>query len=90
VYVYACVSVFLYLIHLSTHIHGCCLYCIVAAVSGGPDSMAMLYLLETWCAESARDLTVVSIDHCLRETSADDQNLVRKYCEERGRSTLCE
>lgn len=49
-------------------------------VSGGPDSMALCFLLSQWCAarEGAGPLHVLSIDHGLREESAQEADAVAK------------
>ena len=40
---------------------------LAVGVSGGPDSMALLWLLQDWCAKQGKDLHVLSVDHGLRE-----------------------
>lgn len=55
--------------------------CILAGVSGGGDSMAMLSFLERYQAEKKFDLCVVHIHHGIRGKEADrDQELVEKTC----------
>lgn len=47
--------------------------CVVAAVSGGPDSLALLHLLAEWrdgLGSAAPQIVAATIDHCLRESSA--------------------
>lgn len=53
---------------------------LVLAVSGGPDSMAMLSLAHRFINGK---FSVVTVDHHLRRTSADDAALVKKFCAER-------
>jgi len=55
---------------------------IVAAVSGGPDSIALMHLLARWTAASSRPaITVATIDHGLRPESATEAAFVaREAC----------
>lgn len=55
--------------------------CAVLAVSGGPDSLALLVLADAWrkrFAESAPALSVATVDHKLREQSAAEAAAVAK------------
>jgi tRNA(Ile)-lysidine synthase len=45
---------------------------IAAAVSGGPDSMAMLWLLSRWAAPRDISITAYTVDHGLRRDSAEE------------------
>ncbi|MDF1720264.1 MAG: tRNA lysidine(34) synthetase TilS [Minwuia sp.] len=45
---------------------------LAVAVSGGPDSMALVTLLRDWATTSARDLTALIVDHGLRRNSNDE------------------
>jgi tRNA(Ile)-lysidine synthase len=50
---------------------------IIAAVSGGPDSMALMHLLARWNPGSPRPpVTVVTIDHGLRPEAAEEAAFV--------------
>ncbi len=55
---------------------------VALAVSGGPDSMALLLLVDRWRrkrlerGQIAPDLTIFTVDHGLRETAADDCRFV--------------
>ena len=40
---------------------------VAVGVSGGPDSMALLWFLQEWCAAQGKALHVLSVDHGLRE-----------------------
>jgi tRNA(Ile)-lysidine synthase len=52
---------------------------IVVAVSGGPDSVALLHLLARWGAAGSRPpLTVATVDHGLRPESAGEAALVAR------------
>jgi tRNA(Ile)-lysidine synthase len=58
---------------------------LIAAVSGGPDSMALLFALDTWRRNSAAPpVTIVTIDHGLRPASADEARLVATQAHARG------
>ncbi|QRM28868.1 tRNA lysidine(34) synthetase TilS [Microvirga sp. VF16] len=50
---------------------------IVAAVSGGPDSMALMHLIARWCAAGPRPpVLVATIDHGLRPEAAEEAAFV--------------
>ncbi len=51
---------------------------VLIAVSGGPDSMALLYGLHALQIQLNSQLHVVHIDHCLRQDSAADAEFVRE------------
>lgn len=53
---------------------------IVIAVSGGPDSMALLDLSRKWTNNNKIKIIAVTINHKLREESYLESELVRKYC----------
>lgn len=60
---------------------------LVLAVSGGPDSMALMALARRWQAllgARAPDLDVVSVDHALRAESADECALVAREASRLG------
>ena len=54
---------------------------VLCAVSGGVDSMVLLWLLQ---ALGSCDLTAATFDHCLRPGSARDADFVADWCRERG------
>lgn len=57
---------------------------VLAAVSGGGDSMCLLHLL--WQAAEKRKFSVeaATFDHQIRAESAEDAAFVRDWCQERG------
>lgn len=57
---------------------------IAVAVSGGPDSMALLLLLREWCARRQVTLTALTVDHCLRDESGTEAAQVAAWCEALG------
>ena len=57
---------------------------VVVAVSGGPDSTALLHLLYGLRGELGLDLHAAHFDHRLRVESADDADFVRKTAAELG------
>ncbi len=50
---------------------------IMLAVSGGPDSLALLVLASSWAAER---IVVATVDHQLRADSADEAEYVGRVC----------
>jgi tRNA(Ile)-lysidine synthase len=63
---------------------------ILAAVSGGPDSVALLRVLTILSPEYGLRLTVAHLNHGLRGVEADkEENFVRKLCAETGISCIC-
>lgn len=59
---------------------------LVLAVSGGPDSMAMLNILNEFKKDSIIDFefSVAHINHMIREEAKDDEDYVKKYCNQNG------
>ena len=49
------------------------------AVSGGPDSMLLLYVLSKWANKKDKILYAFSFDHNLREESSKELVLVEKF-----------
>jgi len=56
----------------------------LVAVSGGPDSVALLWALEALAGELRLRLSVVHVDHGLRPDSADDAAFVAALARSRG------
>ena len=57
---------------------------LLAAVSGGADSMCMLDLLIGYAAEHSLRLGVVHVDHGFRAESASEAKYVESFCRERN------
>ncbi len=59
---------------------------LVLAVSGGPDSTALLYLASRWRAglKSGPNLIAVTVDHGLRMESASEAKAVARLCRKLG------
>ena len=54
---------------------------LAVGVSGGADSMALLFLLQKWCEAQGKTLHVLSVNHGLREAAQDECDSVAAYCE---------
>lgn len=54
------------------------------AVSGGSDSLALLYLLREFCGLHSIELHAVTVDHQLREEGAQEAETVAAHCETLG------
>ncbi|AAY60991.1 tRNA(Ile)-lysidine synthetase [Rickettsia felis str. Pedreira] len=50
---------------------------IAAAVSGGSDSVALLYLANIWAEKNNIELSVISVDHNLREQSKQETHYIQ-------------
>jgi tRNA(Ile)-lysidine synthase len=60
---------------------------VVLAVSGGPDSLALTYLVCDWHARLGTNrpvITVATVDHALRPESAAEAEIVATHCAELG------
>lgn len=66
---------------------------VLVAVSGGPDSMALLHVLTELKSRLCLDLYVAHLDHGIRKSSRKDLELVKRECASRGvpfiTKTLC-
>ncbi len=56
---------------------------IAVAVSGGPDSIALLILLNEWCKLIKGEIIVLIVDHNLRFNSSYEANFVKKIIEKK-------
>lgn len=59
------------------------------AVSGGSDSLALLYLLKTWSTERDVRLRAATVDHGLRPEAAVEANTVAGHCAALGVPHQC-
>ena len=57
---------------------------IILGVSGGADSVCLLYIINTIKEEYALNITAVHINHMIRETAGRDEDFTRKLCEKLG------
>ena len=55
---------------------------IIVGVSGGPDSMALLYILNEFKNKIDLNLICAHVNHCQRKESDVEENYVRNYCKE--------
>lgn len=53
---------------------------VIAAISGGPDSMALLNLLCEMKEKKNIEIIVVHVNHNVRKESEDEENLVKTFC----------
>jgi len=52
---------------------------VAVALSGGPDSLALTFILAAWCAETGGCLTALTVDHALRPASAAEARQVAAW-----------
>lgn len=57
---------------------------LIVAVSGGPDSVALLALLAEWASEGCPRLLAVTVDHGLRPEAAQEALVVAELCARLG------
>jgi tRNA(Ile)-lysidine synthase len=57
--------------------------CVIVAVSGGADSVALLSILNSLKLKYGVKITAAHVNHCLRGEESDrDESFVRKFCDE--------
>ena len=52
---------------------------IAVAVSGGSDSIALVFLLKNWIRKNKGELIAIIVDHQIREDSLQEACFVKKY-----------
>lgn len=57
---------------------------LIVAVSGGPDSVALLALLADWARQGRPRLLAVTVDHGLRPEAAQEAQMVGRLCSSLG------
>ena len=57
---------------------------IILGVSGGADSVCLLYIMDELKSEYNLDITAVHINHMIRETAGRDEDFTRNLCEKLG------
>ena len=57
---------------------------VVAGVSGGADSVCLLFVLTEWAKQVPLELAVVHVNHGIRAEAAQDARYVEQLCQERG------
>lgn len=55
---------------------------VVTGVSGGADSLCLLFMLKEFAEEMSLQLAVVHVNHGIREEAGEDAAYVKKLCEE--------
>ena len=61
---------------------------IAVAVSGGSDSIALVFLLKKWIRKNKGKLIALIIDHQIRENSFKEANFVKKYLDNNNIQSL--
>ena len=54
------------------------------AVSGGSDSLSLLYLIDSWSNKKNLKIIILTVDHNLRNGSADEALYVGELCNKLG------
>ena len=61
---------------------------VVAGVSGGADSVCLLFLLLEWQKEVPTDIAVVHVDHGIRTEAGEDARYVEQLCDSEQTAAL--
>jgi len=56
---------------------------VILGVSGGPDSMALLHIMDRFKSEMGFRLSVAHLNHGLRDEAEADEKFVKEYCQNR-------
>ena len=59
---------------------------IVVGVSAGPDSMFLLYILIELQKKIGFNIIVAHINHNIRQESVSEEQFLKQYCKDQGRS----
>lgn len=62
---------------------------IVVGVSGGPDSLTLLTLLNKYKSKYNYEIIVAHVNHLIRKDSTDDEQFVENYCKKNGIKFYC-
>jgi tRNA(Ile)-lysidine synthase len=57
---------------------------IALAVSGGPDSIAMMHMIHQWALASKKEITILTVNHNLRTEAQEESDFVKKFSAELG------
>ena len=57
---------------------------IAVGVSGGPDSMALVFLLNNWIIKNNGSMLALIVDHNIRKESKSESKRIKNYLKERG------
>ena len=57
---------------------------IAIAVSGGPDSIALAYLMSLWSKKTGKKVYAFTVNHCLRKDSLIDAKFAGQQCKKLG------
>jgi len=57
---------------------------VIAGISGGADSVCLLFVLLEWAKRKSLELEVVHVNHGIRQDAAEDAAYVEKLCRENG------
>jgi tRNA(Ile)-lysidine synthase len=57
---------------------------IALAVSGGPDSIAMMHMISTWSKTLQKEIIILTVNHNLRSEAKEECNFVKQFSHELG------